>query len=140
MPKGRGFVTHPVLTSGTIQSVSAFHQLHCLHGLRTAYFAQMNFADKARHTVNNSYKYTPNAYLDGMTERELGLHHVEHCFEYLRQAVMCSADTNLEGTRVLEGGMVEAVAFGGAERTCRDWEGVKGWAEKWSAGGGEGIV
>ncbi|KAH7082866.1 hypothetical protein BKA63DRAFT_139150 [Paraphoma chrysanthemicola] len=138
MPAGRGFVTHPRLTNSTPKALSGFHQLHCLYGLRIAYFAQRNFLDKQKAASIPGYTYEKNAYLDGMSEHELGLFHVEHCFEYLRQAVMCAADTNLEDTIVNEGGT--ETAPWGTERVCRDWEGVREWAGKWAAGDGSGIV
>tara|TARA_R110002003_G_scaffold3381_1_gene25262 strand:- start:10452 stop:10871 length:420 start_codon:yes stop_codon:yes gene_type:complete len=138
MPHGRGFVTHPVLTSSAPKAVSAFHQLHCLYGLRVAYFAQVNFLHAAKHSLDATFAYVPNAYLDGMSEHELGLHHVEHCFEYLRQSVMCAADTNLEDTVENEGGN-ETMPWG-KERVCRDWEAVKAWAAEWRIGDGEGVV
>ncbi|KAF2832744.1 hypothetical protein CC86DRAFT_462955 [Ophiobolus disseminans] len=153
MPLGRGFITHPRLTHGGIESLTAFHPLHCLHTLETAYFGQTNFLAALRHSTNASYPYLPDSHLDGLTEHQLGLFHVEHCFVYLRQEVMCAADTNLEETRVMEVGMVEAVAFEGSERVCRYWEDVRGgrkcggvevWryggVEVWRSGGGEGIV
>jgi len=51
-------------------------------------------------------------------------HHVRHCFDYLRQSLMCAADTNLEPVDFELGG-VTGWAF---ERTCRDFEAVKEWA------------
>ena len=27
-------------------------------------------------------------------------HHLEHCFDYLRQAIMCAGDMSLEGARI----------------------------------------
>lgn len=139
MPFGRGFISHPTLTSGSTKALSAFHQIHCLHGLRTAYYAQTNKLDKLKHRFDHSHRYTPNVYLNGLSEHELGLHHVKHCFEYLRQAIMCAADTNLEPVSVdLDGNTVTEPWMG--ERVCRDWEGVRMWAEKWHVGDGEGIV
>ncbi len=54
-------------------------------------------------------------------------HHLRHCFDYLRQALMCAADTNLEPVDFDLGG-VTGWRF---EKTCRNFEAVKGWAEKW---------
>jgi hypothetical protein len=38
LPEGRGFIQHPILGNNEMKSVSVFHELHCLHGIRTAYF------------------------------------------------------------------------------------------------------
>jgi hypothetical protein len=51
---------------------------------------------------------------------------VEHCFEYLRQAVMCAADSNLEDADKMN------VATGwGIRRTCRNYDALREWSEKW---------
>lgn len=57
-------------------------------------------------------------------------HHLRHCFDYLRQSLICAADTNLEPVNFELGG-VTGWQF---NRTCRDFEGIKKWAEvnrKW---------
>ncbi|KAF1976993.1 hypothetical protein BU23DRAFT_550940 [Bimuria novae-zelandiae CBS 107.79] len=48
MPKGKGFVYHPQLASPP-KSVSAYHQIHCLHGLRIAYHIRVNELHKLQH-------------------------------------------------------------------------------------------
>jgi Mycotoxin biosynthesis protein UstYa len=60
-------------------------------------------------------------------------HHVRHCFDYLRQSLVCAADSNLEPVDVELGG----VTGWGFERTCRDFEGVKEWAGRWWSSGDE---
>ena len=52
-------------------------------------------------------------------------HHLRHCFDYLRQSLMCTADTNLEPVDFELGG----VTGWNFERTCRDFRQVKEWAE-----------
>lgn len=53
--------------------------------------------------------------------------HVAHCFEYLRQALMCCADSSLEPFETPENGFPGM----GFERQCNDYEGLKSWAEEW---------
>ena len=53
--------------------------------------------------------------------------HVAHCFEYLRQALMCCADSSLEPFKAPPGGFPGM----GFERQCRDYQGLKNWAEDW---------
>jgi hypothetical protein len=62
-----------------------------------------------------------------------------HCWEYVRQALMCAADTNLEDTGVQDDGLQGAEGWG-TKRVCRDFWGVKEWAERWRDGEGSGIV
>ncbi len=48
-------------------------------------------------------------------------YHLRHYFDYLRQSLICTADTNLEPVDVELGG-VTGWKF---ERTCRDFEYIK---------------
>jgi len=51
--------------------------------------------------------------------------HVNHCFDYLRQAIMCSADMSLEKVKVDEYGNPKLAVRGwGTEHKCRNWETV----------------
>jgi hypothetical protein len=57
--------------------------------------------------------------------------HLNHCFDYLRQAVMCSADMSLEKARIDEQGQVELAVDGwGVEHQCRSWDAVETFAAK----------
>ena len=54
--------------------------------------------------------------------------HVEHCFDYLRQLVMCAADATLE--HVQEGNEdMDAVVGWGIGHQCRDWNVIWQFAE-----------
>ncbi|KAH9211005.1 hypothetical protein DL95DRAFT_273633, partial [Leptodontidium sp. 2 PMI_412] len=51
--------------------------------------------------------------------------HWDNCFEYLRQELMCMANTTLEKPeRDDRGELVTRVDGWGTERVCRSWEGV----------------
>lgn len=55
-----------------------------------------------------------------------GLEHLPHCFDYLRQAIMCAGDTALEEALVVPGLGSEAmptrnVDGWGTTHLCRDW-------------------
>ncbi|EFR05193.1 hypothetical protein MGYG_08207 [Nannizzia gypsea CBS 118893] len=52
--------------------------------------------------------------------------HMRHCFDYLRQGLMCAADSTLEPVDTRLGG----VTGWGDERVCRDYAALKDWAEK----------
>ena len=54
-------------------------------------------------------------------------HHTRHCFDYLRQSLMCNADTNLEPVDFKLGG----VTGWKYDRSCRNFDAVKDWADKW---------
>ncbi|KAK1957580.1 hypothetical protein LY78DRAFT_726910 [Colletotrichum sublineola] len=53
--------------------LSVFHQMHCLYMTRAGFFAAR---DGRMDTVNTTHLY--------------------HCWDYLRQAIMCAGDTTLE--------------------------------------------
>ena len=58
-----------------------------------------------------------------------GDRHVVHCLDYIRQALQCHADTNLEYRIVSETGNVGFTGYG--EHRCRDFERVFRFAEEW---------
>lgn len=52
--------------------------------------------------------------------------HIGHCIEFLRQQIMCSADTALEHRRA-DGGETEVDGWG-VTHQCRDWDAIWRWA------------
>ncbi|OOF98337.1 hypothetical protein ASPCADRAFT_128496 [Aspergillus carbonarius ITEM 5010] len=108
LPKGLGYVRHPELAP-QISVLGVFHSLHCLYMIRRGYYA----ANQTSHMA-----------FDLGLDRES---HVGHCFDYLRQSLVCSADSNLQpaNRRVFED------ADWGFDRQCRDIEELRTWAEEW---------
>jgi hypothetical protein len=93
----------------SVFQVDVFHQLHCLERIRTDIVSAPFL-----------YKLNPNR-----TEYHEYSQHVLHCVDYLRQAVMCTADMTLVSTNNdLEFDRSPA-------RQCRDFEAVTGWVMKW---------
>lgn len=58
------------------------------------------------------------------------LMHNNHCFNYLRNAIMCASDTTLEG-QAQDNTSRENVGTDGTGGThvCRDYEELRAWAE-----------
>ncbi|KAH7069800.1 hypothetical protein BKA63DRAFT_88941 [Paraphoma chrysanthemicola] len=79
--------------------VSVFHQLHCLSYL-------------AEH-FQRGY--------GGIELTEEVAHHSAHCFNYVRQGLMCNADVTLEGK-------TEAGPGEGSEHECVDYDVLLKWA------------
>jgi hypothetical protein len=50
-------------------------------------------------------------------------HHSAHCFDYLRQSIMCAADTSLEGK-------TEAGPGWGSKHQCTDYDALLAWANE----------
>lgn len=84
--------------------MTVFHQLHCLSYLAEHY--QQGYA--------------------GVNLTEKVAHHTAHCFNYLRQGIMCSADTTLEGK-------TDAGPGEGSEHECTDYDALLEWANNNSA-------
>lgn len=84
--------------------MSVFHQLHCLSYL-------------AEH-FQQGY--------GGVELEEKVAHHSAHCFEYLRQGLMCNADTTLEGKTGAGPGE-------GSEHECVDYDALLAWANEHAA-------
>ncbi|KAI0907413.1 hypothetical protein F4823DRAFT_564807 [Ustulina deusta] len=104
-PRGRGFIQHPVL-SPVPHGLTVYHQLHCLDAIRHGYWAAI---DK----VEPDHKAEPG--------------HIRHCIDYLRQSIMCNADTNLEP---IDGDLGGVTGFG-FSRKCRDIVRIMAWADEW---------
>lgn len=79
-----------------------FHQLHCLAAIKTAF--ETNDASNT---------------------------HIYHCFDYLRQGVICAGDMTLEPVFFVGEQRKEVVNGWGVEHRCRSFEGMKAWAEEW---------
>lgn len=83
--------------------LQVFHQLHCL--------------DLIRHKI----------YDIPMRKENSTAWHIEHCFDYLRQALMCNADTALEHAIEKGGQFVEGWDVW---HECRDWNDLRSVAER----------
>ena len=62
--------------------------------------------------------------------------HVHHCLEYLRQSIMCNADTNLERRTVNNmTGMSSVTGYGNHQ--CRDYDELFVFAERYRVWNGK---
>ncbi|OJJ07031.1 hypothetical protein ASPVEDRAFT_88297 [Aspergillus versicolor CBS 583.65] len=112
IPDGLGYIVHPDLSPNTTSVVAVFHQLHCLYLIRRSYYTST--PDSQGKDFDTGIDRHP---------------HVGHCFDYLRQSLLCSADSSLEPTNE----RVNGNPRWGFDRQCRDYEDVRRWAEKWRA-------
>ncbi|KAL7943912.1 hypothetical protein V8C42DRAFT_92219 [Trichoderma barbatum] len=128
IPKGNGFIDvnntenyilpRPILYEGKqTYSMAVFHQLHCLYAIMDMYnsltIPTMELDSTAHHTsLNISSDYHG---------------HIQHCFRYLRQSIMCCGDTALEG-QILDSN-VSGTDGTGAVHVCKDFEAIREWAE-----------
>lgn len=104
-----GLVTHPILAPD-VSAVAVYHQMHCLQVIYQNY--QREVVERASHSRRD--------------HPELLNVHTEHCFDYLRQAIFCAADTTLEH--------VDPELYGektALPKKCRNMVKVQDWAERW---------
>ena len=140
---GRGFIHHPQLAP-FISNIAAFHQLHCLVSDHPV--ANVGETNKVKHAVVIAYydalespgiaNVADIQDKDQPTGTRIAVPHIRHCFDYLRQALMCSADTNLETvdhqTHLTNGW--------GQPKQCRDYEEIFNFAKKYANSTDEGII
>jgi hypothetical protein len=80
------------------------------HGIRQAYYASTGHDDqKSSHQEHSDPA------------------HIRHCMDYLRQSLMCAADSTLEPVNFALGG----VTGWGFKRQCRDYSALVEWSDKW---------
>ncbi|RAR05089.1 hypothetical protein DDE82_004107 [Stemphylium lycopersici] len=111
---------HPIhdYPNQTVFTTSVTHQLHCLYTILEAY---------------NSMKLTMASPVSVNPVKMPW--HVNHCFEYIRQAIMCAGDVALEGAATSFPGDAHGEDRGGsdgwdAKHVCKDYGQVYEYLEK----------
>jgi hypothetical protein len=74
-------------------------------------------------------------YYAATDQHDHNVEHIQHCFEYLRHSIMCSADTAIEPWK----DEIHGVDGFGSEHQCRDFDLVYRWAEQFRSSDIEGI-
>ncbi|KAJ0413628.1 hypothetical protein BJY00DRAFT_319625 [Aspergillus carlsbadensis] len=130
LPPGRGFVFIPNWKEydlpegqetpwGMIYSVSLFHQLHCLGQLRR--FTWM-FLDAIVQNDSTSMEEIRTMMSSEIAGDHIG--HINHCFDYLRQSIMCAGDMAIEWPRAEPSGERIVVDGWGIPHECEDWDNI----------------
>ena len=78
---------------------------------------QLYYADTHQRVLREGYA----ALLHNGVVTDHVANHPEHCFDYLRQSVMCAADLTLEKARVDPDGHRRATDGWGTSHVCKDW-------------------
>ncbi|KAK5997736.1 Oxidase ustYa [Cladobotryum mycophilum] len=100
-------------------SISMFHQLHCLGMVRESYYA----GTQGRKAHVSSEDGLSNTQMEHSRRQHIG-----HCFDYLRQAIMCAGDMTLESAETSPDGKVRASVDGwGIEHKCKSWNDAIEW-------------
>jgi hypothetical protein len=119
-PQKYNNLPHPIhdYPGHTVYTTSVTHQLHCLYTVVEAY---------------NTLKIMRDSPLANVDPIKMPWH-INHCFEYMRQAIMCAGDVALEGAATTfpagEGGDDRGGSDGwDARHVCRDYGQVKDYLE-----------
>ncbi|PQE27914.1 Tat pathway signal sequence protein [Rutstroemia sp. NJR-2017a BBW] len=114
-PLNGGFFQHPAVGPDPV-AFSVFHQLHCLDGIRHAYWTMRN----GNHSEEGNSHHAEHS----------ADTHIRHCLEYIRQSLICSADTTIELAEKAAEGKVGVRGFG-TEHICRDFHQLVEWTSHW---------
>ncbi|PQE21335.1 Tat pathway signal sequence protein [Rutstroemia sp. NJR-2017a WRK4] len=109
-----GYFSHPTIAPQR-STFSAFHQLHCLHAIREAYYDAIN-------TSESRHSHSSHANMPSHTSPA----HIRHCIDLIRQSLMCYADTTIE----VKDEEINGVRGFGTVHMCRDWSGLVRWTEE----------
>lgn len=122
VPKGLGYVKvdHPENYNNlptplpefnkTVFTTAITHQLHCLYAVVEVY------SGMASKNMDKVPVETP--------------WHLNHCFEYLRQSIMCCGDTALEGKQTTFPDGVTGSDGWDAKHVCKNYGEIKGYLEE----------
>lgn len=87
----------------TVFTTSVTHQLHCLYAVVAVYSGLTS-----HHELEEDHHW-----------------HMIHCFDYMRQAIMCSADMSLEGLETTFPDKNGGSDGWDSKHVCKDWGAVR---------------
>ncbi|KAH6613572.1 hypothetical protein B0J18DRAFT_469915 [Chaetomium sp. MPI-SDFR-AT-0129] len=140
MPVGNGFMSVPhddshvlpppmVGEAGEYYSIAVFHQLHCLHSVMKMWNQVNDELEQQATSGQLRGRNDDDIASDGKTmSRNKMRRHVDHRFRYLRQSIVCCADTALEGQNLKA--KIPDTDGTGATHLRKDFYKVRAWAEE----------
>ncbi|KAH7348465.1 hypothetical protein BKA65DRAFT_427480 [Rhexocercosporidium sp. MPI-PUGE-AT-0058] len=96
--------------------VSMYHQLHCLMMIRTLYWQALRGDRNLKMDENDDL------------EEEMG--HVNHCFDYIRQGIMCAGDMSIESAADPRDGEGPHISGIGMRHECKSWSASRKWMDE----------
>ncbi|KAF4867812.1 Oxidase ustYa [Colletotrichum siamense] len=123
LPERGGFFIHPKIAPKE-SCLAVFHQIHCLDMLRRALYETrpdiMNQGENKSSTASSNHGKR-----DKTTEinEAHDMYHLGHCFDLLRQAIMCKPDLTIE----IANTTLNGVTGFGTEHQCINWEELMNW-------------
>ncbi|KAF3018840.1 hypothetical protein E8E14_006168 [Neopestalotiopsis sp. 37M] len=98
------------------RGIDVFHKIHCIVAIREE-FANLAMDDVRPSKRELASETQPASRDKRVVDLTLNQSHLEHCFDFLRQDILCAADMTLEP---LAEGYVETDGQG-VEHQCKDW-------------------
>lgn len=95
-----------------VYGVSMFHQLHCLWMIRVT----LQALNATAHGVSSPVHH------------DIEDRHYLHCLDYLRQAILCNADDNIEAPQRDPHDATHDIVNGQGQRQCRNPQRLYDWA------------
>ena len=103
---------------------SMFHQLHCLGMIRYAYHDALKLGAASAEGPDPS---RPHEKHDKRSSDGF-MGHIAHCFDYIRQGIMCAGDLSLEWGHPSEEGSTRRIFDGwDIPHQCRSWDQAVEW-------------
>ncbi|KAK0511063.1 hypothetical protein JMJ35_006615 [Cladonia borealis] len=113
MPPEGGFFDYPSPGEGRA-TFSVYHQMHCLNGIRKSYWTFVEAALSGRVLRKDEIGHMAAPA------------HVQHCIDFLRQSLMCKADTTIE----IRDEAIMGVKGFGVRHECVDWDRLIAWTAR----------
>lgn len=115
------------IRSGPIYEASWTHALHCVSSQRAFFFCFVPIINfeiiQLYYSVDNYHQLVVNGTFG--FEGERNDNHAAHCFEYLRNQILCMADMTLEGSE----SVLDTTGEGQAHM-CRNRKEAISWIEE----------
>ena len=115
-------------------SIAVTHQLHCLvccstHTKLLVLLTELKHSIMASYSLLSRKNTSSGPSLSEIEDIERQYWHIDHCFDYLRQSLMCCGDTALEGGATVFPGEVIGTDGWGAQHICKNYDDIFKWAE-----------
>ncbi|MCJ1358910.1 MAG: hypothetical protein MMC33_008910 [Icmadophila ericetorum] len=107
---------HTMEPNAAVYGVAITHQYHCLKMMRESF--------SGLSTGDPEYVEMLTAPEDPLQRPPLMLDHVYHCYDYLRQSILCQADLTLEWASYVNTSHIDGY---GPPHQCRNWDDVYKW-------------
>jgi len=95
---------------GHMAALTVYHELHCLRAMQRQYHYHYYFPNETESHWEKTWE------------------HVEHCFEVMRQAIMCSGDVSMYRYRWADLDDLKPTIIRTNQHQCVKWEKIEAWA------------